>query len=160
MAISSAVCSSFKKELFQGYHDFDANGSGGDTFKIALYTSSATLNATTTDYSSTNEVAGGGSNTEVASGNGYTTAGNTLVNTGVGLTSTTAFTDFSDTSWTSASFTANGCLIYNTQANGGSGTTEAVCAIAFGGDKTVSSGTFTIQFPTNDSSSAILRLTA
>ena len=151
MAISSAVCSSFKQELLQGYHDFDANGSGGDTFKIALYTSSATLNATTTDYSSTNEV---------ANGDGYTTAGNTLVKTGVGLTSTTAFTDFSDTSWTSASFTANGCLIYNTQANGGSGTTEAVCSVAFGGDKTVSSGTFTIQFPTNDSSSAILRLTA
>jgi len=151
MAISSAVCSSFKKELLQGYHDFDANGSGGDTFKIALYTSSASLDATTTDYSATNEV---------ANGNGYTTAGNTLVNTGVGLTSTTAFTDFSDTSWTSASFTANGCLIYNTQANGGSGTTNAVCVVAFGGDKTVSSGTFTIQFPTNDASSAILRLTA
>jgi hypothetical protein len=151
MAISSAVCSSFKQELLQGYHDFDANGSGGDTFKIALYTSSASLDATTTDYSATNEV---------ANGNGYTTAGNTLVNTGVGLTGTTAFTDFSDTSWTSASFTANGCLIYNTEANGGSGTTEAVCVIAFGGDKTVSSGTFTIQFPTNDASSAILRLTA
>ena len=157
MTIASAVCSSFKKELLQGYHDFDANGSGGDTFKLALYTSGATLNATTTVYS-TNP--GGGSNTEVANGNGYTTAGATLVNTGVGLTSTTAFTDFTDVSFTSASFTANGCLIYNTQANGGSGTTNAVCVVAFGGDKTVSSGTFTIQFPTNDSSSAILRLTA
>jgi len=151
MTIASAVCSSFKKELFQGYHDFDANGSGGDTFKLALYTDQATLNATTTDYSNTNEV---------ANGNGYSTGGNTLVNTGVGLTSTTAFTDFSDTSFTSASFTANGCLIYNTQANGGSNTTEAVCIVAFGGNKTVSSGTFTIQFPTNDASSAILRLTA
>ena len=157
MTIASAVCSSFKKELLQGFHDFDANGSGGDTFKLALYTSSATLNATTTAYS-TNP--GGGSNTEVANGNGYTTAGATLVNTGVGLTSTTAFTDFTDVSFTSASFTANGCLIYNTQANGGSGTTNAVCVVAFGGDKTVSSGTFTIQFPANDSSSAILRLTA
>jgi hypothetical protein len=157
MTIASAVCSSFKKELLQGYHDFDANGSGGDTFKLALYTSSATLNATTTVYS-TNP--GGGGNTEVANGNGYTTAGATLVNTGVGLTSTTAFTDFTDVSFTSASFTANGCLIYNTQANAGSGTTNAVCVVAFGGDKTVSSGTFTIQFPTNDSSSAILRLTA
>jgi hypothetical protein len=157
MTIASAVCSSFKKELFQGYHDFDANGSGGDTFKLALYTDQATLNATTTIYS-TNP--GGGGNTEVANGNGYTTAGATLVNTGVGLTSTTAFTDFSDTSFTSASFTANGCLIYNTQANGGSNTTEAVCIVAFGGNKTVSSGTFTIQFPTNDASSAILRLTA
>jgi len=157
MTIASAVCSSFKKELLQGYHDFDANGSGGDTFKLALYTIDATLNATTTVYS-TNP--GGGTNTEVANGNGYTTAGATLVNTGVGLTSTTAFTDFSDVSFTSASFTANGCLIYNTQANGGSGTTNAVCVVAFGGNKTVSSGTFTIQFPTNDSSSAILRLTA
>ena len=89
MTIASAVCSSFKKELLQGYHDFDANGSGGDTFKIALYTSGATLDASTTDYS-TNP--GGGSNTEVANGNGYTTAGNTLVNTGVGLTSTPVFT--------------------------------------------------------------------
>ena len=151
MAISSAVCSSFKKELFQGYHDFDANGSGGDTFKLALYTDQASLGAATTDYSNTNEV---------ANGNGYSTGGNTLVNTGVGLTGTTAFTDFSDTSFTSASFTANGCLIYNTQANGGSNTTEAVCVVAFGGNKTVSSGTFTIQFPTNDASSAILRLTA
>ena len=151
MTISSAVCSSFKKELFQGYHDFDANGSGGDTFKLALFTDQASLNATTTDYANTNEV---------ANGNGYSTGGNTLVNTGVGLTSTTAFTDFSDTSFTSASFTANGCLIYNTQANGGSNTTEAVCVVAFGGNKTVSSGTFTIQFPTNDASSAILRLTA
>ena len=151
MAISSAVCSSFKKELFQGYHDFDANGSGGDTFKLALYTDQASLGAATTDYANTNEV---------ANGNGYSTGGNTLVNTGVGLTSTTAFTDFTDTSFTSASFTANGCLIYNTQANGGSNTTEAVCVVAFGGNKTVSSGTFTIQFPTNDASSAILRLTA
>tara|TARA_B100000780_G_scaffold27066_1_gene17133 strand:- start:68 stop:523 length:456 start_codon:yes stop_codon:yes gene_type:complete len=151
MAISSAVCSSFKKELFQGYHDFDANGSGGDTFKLALFTDQASLGAATTDYANTNEV---------ANGNGYSTGGNTLVNTGVGLTSTTAFTDFSDTSFTSASFTANGCLIYNTQANGGSNTTEAVCVVAFGGNKTVSSGTFTIQFPTNDASSAILRLTA
>ena len=151
MAISSAVCSSFKKELLQGYHDFDANGSGGDTFKLALYTDQASLGAATTDYANTNEV---------ANGNGYSTGGNTLVNTGVGLTSTTAFTDFSDTSFTSASFTANGCLIYNTQANGGSNTTEAVCVVAFGGNKTVSSGTFTIQFPTNDASSAILRLTA
>ena len=150
MTIDSAVCSSFKKELFQGYHDFDANGSGGDTFKIALFTDQATLGAATTDYNSTNEV---------ANGNGYATGGKALTNTGVGLTGTTAFTDFSDISWTSASFTANGCLIYNTQANGGSGTTEAVCSVAFGGNKTVSSGTFTVQFPNNDASSAILRLT-
>ena len=151
MAITSAICSSFKSELLSGKHDFDS--SGGDTFKIALFTSSASLGAATTDYSTSNEI----SNT---AGSAYTAGGKALTNTGVGLTGTTAFTDFSDVSFTSASFTANGCLIYNTQANGGSGTTEAVCAIAFGGDKTVSSGTFTIQFPTNDSSSAILRLTA
>ena len=153
MTIASAVCSSFKQELLQGKHDFDANGSGGDTYKLALFTSSATLNATTTDYSSTNEMAN-------TSGSAYTAGGKALTNTGVGLTGTTAFTDFSDLSFTSASFTANGCLIYNTQTNGGSNTTDAVCVVAFGGDKTVSSGTFTIQFPANDSSSAILRLTA
>jgi len=153
MTIASAVCSSFKQELLQGKHDFDANGSGGDTYKLALFTSSASLGAATTDYSTSNEI----SNT---SGSAYTAGGKALTNTGVGLTGTTAFTDFSDVSFTSASFTANGCLIYNTQTNGGSNTTDAVCVVAFGGDKTVSSGTFTIQFPTNDASSAILRLTA
>ena len=153
MTIASAVCSSFKQELLQGKHDFDANGSGGDTYKLALFTSSASLGAATTDYSTSNEI----SNT---SGSAYTAGGKALTNTGVGLTGTTAFTDFSDLSFTSASFTANGCLIYNTQTNGGSNTTDAVCVVAFGGDKTVSSGTFTIQFPANDSSSAILRLTA
>ena len=114
-----------------------------------MFTSSASLDASTTAYSTSNEV----------SGTGYSAGGTALTNTGVGLTSTTAFTDFSDVSFTSASFTANGCLIYNTTTAGGSGTTNAVCVVAFGGDKTVSSGTFTIQFPTNDSSSAIIRLT-
>ena len=149
MAITSAVCSSFKQELLQGKHSFES--SGGNTFKLAMFTSSASLGASTTDYSTSNEI----SNT---SGSAYSAGGIALTNTGVGLTSTTAFTDFSDVSWTSASFTANGCMIYNTTTDGGSGTTDAVCIIAFGGDKTVSSGTFTIQFPTNDSSSAILRL--
>ena len=149
MAITSAVCSSFKQELLQGKHSFES--SGGNTFKLAMFTSSASLGASTTDYSTSNEI----SNT---SGSAYSAGGSALTNTGVGLTSTTAFTDFSDVSWTSASFTANGCMIYNTTTDGGSGTTDAVCIIAFGGDKTVSSGTFTIQFPTNDSSSAILRL--
>ena len=149
MAITSAVCSSFKQELLQGKHSFES--SGGNTFKLAMFTSSASLGASTTDYSTSNEI----TNT---SGSAYSAGGSALTNTGVGLTSTTAFTDFSDVSWTSASFTANGCMIYNTTTDGGSGTTDAVCIIAFGGDKTVSSGTFTIQFPTNDSSSAILRL--
>jgi hypothetical protein len=151
MAITSAICSSFKQELLQGKHDFDTSGSGGDTFKIALYTSSATLDATTTDYSATNEI----TNT---AGSAYVAGGQALTNTGVGLTSTTAFTDFSDVSWTSASFTANGALIYNTTTDGGTGTTDAVCVIAFGSDKTATNGTFTIQFPTNDSSNAIIRL--
>ena len=149
MEISSAICSSFKQELLQGKHSLDTSGNGGDTFKLALFTSSASLDASTTAYSTSNEV----------SGTGYSAGGTALTNTGVGLTSTTAFTDFSDVSFTSASFTANGCLIYNTTTAGGSGTTNAVCVVAFGGDKTVSSGTFTIQFPTNDSSSAIIRLT-
>ncbi len=117
MAITSAICSSFKQELLQGKHDFDS--SGGDTFKIALFTSSASLGAATTDYSTSNEI----SNT---SGSAYTAGGKALTNTGVGLTSTTAFTDFSDVSFTSASFTANGAMIYNTTTDGGSSTTDAV----------------------------------
>jgi len=151
MAISSAICSSFKQELLQGKHDFDANGSGGDTFKIALYQSDASLGAATTDYSTSEEI----TNT---AGSAYSAGGATLTNTGVGLTSTTAFTDFSDVSYTSASFTANGALIYNTQTDGGSNTTDAVAVIAFGSDKTATNGTFTIQFPANDSSNAIIRL--
>ena len=149
MAISSAICSSFKQELLQGKHNFAS--SGGHTFKIALFTSSASLDATTTGYSTSNEI----SNT---SGSAYQPGGATLTRTGVGLTGTTAFTDFSDVTFSSASFTANGALIYNTTTAGGSGTTDAVCVIAFGGDKTASNGTFKIEFPTNDSSSAIIRL--
>tara|TARA_B100000214_G_scaffold172488_1_gene124040 strand:- start:8802 stop:9254 length:453 start_codon:yes stop_codon:yes gene_type:complete len=149
MAITSAVCSSFKSELLSGKHDFDS--SGGDTFKIAMFTSSASLDATTTDYSSSNEITN-------SSGTAYTAGGKALTNQGVTLSSTTAYTDFADVSWTSASFTANGAMIYNTTTDGGSGTTDAVCVIAFGGDKTVSSGTFTIQFPTAGATTAILRL--
>ncbi len=149
MAITSAVCSSFKQELLQGKHDFDS--SGGDTFKIALYTSSATLGAATTDYSATNEITND-------AGSAYTAGGAALTNAGVSLSSTTAFTDFDDVSYSSASFTANGALIYNTTTDGGTGTTEAVCVIAFGGDKTATNGTFTIQFPAADASNAILRL--
>ena len=149
MAISSAICSSFKQELLQGKHDFDS--SGGDTFKIALYTSSASLGAATTDYSSSNEI----TNT---AGSAYSAGGASLTNQGVSLSSTTAFTDFADVSYTSASFTANGALIYNTTTDGGSSTTDAVAVIAFGSDKTATNGTFTIQFPANDSSNAIIRL--
>ena len=151
MAITSAICSSFKQELLEGKHDFQTSGSGGHSFKIALYTSSATLGASTTAYSATNEI----TNT---AGTAYVAGGAALTNTGVGLTSTTAFTDFSDVQYTSASFTANGALIYNTTTDGGSSTTNAVAVIAFGSDKTATNGTFTIQFPANDSSSAIIRL--
>ena len=149
MANTSAICSSFKQELLQGKHNFAS--SGGDTFKIALYDSDATLGASTTGYATSEEI----TNT---SGTAYTAGGATLTRTGVGLTGTTAFTDFSDVTYSSASFTANGALIYNTTTDGGSGTTDAVCIIAFGGDKTASNGTFKIEFPTADSSSAIIRL--
>ena len=150
MARTSAVCSSFKSELLSGKHDFDS--SGGDTFKIAMFTSSASLGASTTDYSTSNEITN-------SSGTAYTAGGKALTNQGVTLDSTTAYTDFADVSWTSASFTANGAMIYNTTTDGGSGTTDAVCVIAFGGDKTVSSGTFTVQFPAAAATTAILRLT-
>jgi len=149
MSITSAVCSSFKSELLSGKHDFDS--SGGDTFKIAMFTSSASLDATTTDYSTSNEITN-------SSGTAYTAGGKALTNQGVTLSSTTAYTDFADVSWTSASFTANGAMIYNTTTDGGSGTTDAVAVIAFGGDKTVSSGTFTVQFPAAGATTAILRL--
>ncbi|OUT53426.1 MAG: hypothetical protein CBB68_00255 [Rhodospirillaceae bacterium TMED8] len=149
MAITSAICSSFKQELLQGKHSFES--SGGHTFKIALFTSSASLGAATTDYSTSNEITN-------SSGTAYTAGGAALTNSGVSLSSTTAFTDFSDVSFTSASFTANGAMIYNTTTDGGSGTTDSVAIIAFGADKTVTSGTFTIQFPTADASNAIIRL--
>ena len=145
MAITSAVCNSFKTEVLQGIHNFTA--SSGNTFNLALYTSSATLNKSTTAYSATNEI----TNT---SGTAYSAKGNALTSVTPVLSTDTAVCDFADTSWTTASFTANGCLIFNDTATGD----PAVCAIAFGGDKTVSSGTFTIQFPTADASDAIIRI--
>jgi hypothetical protein len=149
MAITSAICSSFKTELLQGKHNFSS--SSGDTFKIAMFTSSASLGASTTDYSTSNEI----TNT---SGTAYTAGGASLTNAGVTLSSTTAYTDFSDVSWTSATFTANGAMIYNTTTGTDTSTTDAVAIIAFGADKTVSSGTFTIQFPTAGATTAIIRL--
>jgi hypothetical protein len=144
MAISSAICTSFKQEILVGTHNFTA--SSGDTFKIALYTSSASLGAATTAYSTSNEI----TNT---SGSAYTAGGATLTSVTPTTDGTTAVCDFSDVSFTSASFTANGCLIYNSSQSD-----KAVAVIAFGGDKTVSSGTFTIQFPTADASNAIIRI--
>ena len=149
MAISSAICSSFKQELLQGKHSFES--SGGHTFKIALFDSDASLGASTTDYSTSEEI----TNT---SGSAYSAGGATLTNSGVSLSSTTAFTDFSDVTYSSASFTANGAMIYNTTTATGTGTTDAVAIIAFGADKTVTSGTFTIQFPTANATDAIIRL--
>ena len=144
MAITSAICTSFKVELLKGVHDFTATT--GDTFKIALYTSSATLGASTTAYTTSNEITN-------SSGTAYTAAGATLTSVTPTTSGTTAICDFADVSYTSASFTANGALIYNDSQSD-----KAVAVIAFGGDKTVSSGTFTIQFPTADASNAIIRI--
>jgi len=144
MAITSAICTSFKQELLVGTHNFTATS--GNTFKIALFTSSASLGAGTTAYSTSNEITN-------SSGTAYTAGGATLTSVTPTTSGTTAFCDFADVSFTSASFTANGALIYNdTQSD------KAVAVIAFGGDKTVTSGTFTIQFPTADATDAIIRL--
>ena len=142
MAITSAICNSFKTEILTGTHNCSA--SGGNTFNLALYTSDATLNKSTTAYTTSNEV----------SGSGYTAKGNALTSVTPALSTDTAVCDFADTSFTSASFTARGCLIFNDSASGD----PAVCAIDFGSDKTVTSGTFTIQFPTADASNAIIRI--
>ena len=145
MAITSAVCTSFKVELLKGVHNFTATT--GNTFKIALYTSDATLGASTTAYATTNEI----TNT---SGSAYTAGGATLTSVTPVASSTTAVCDIADVSYSSATFTANGCLIYNDSATGD----PACVAVAFGADKTVTSGTFTIQFPTADATNAIIRL--
>ena len=144
MAITSAICTSFKQELLVGTHNFTATT--GNTFKIALFTSSASLGASTTAYSSSNEITN-------SSGTAYTAGGASLTSVTPTTSGTTALCDFSDVSFSSASFTANGALIYNdTQSD------KAVAVIAFGSDKTVTSGTFTIQFPTADATNAIIRL--
>ena len=144
MTISSAVCNSFKQEILVGTHNFTA--SSGDSFKLALYTSSASLGAGTTAYATTNEI----SNT---SGSAYTAGGKVIVSVTPALDGSTACCDFADISFTSASFTANGCLIYNDDQGD-----KACAVVAFGGDKTVSSGTFTIQFPAANASNAIIRI--
>ena len=145
MANTSAMCTSFKQEILVATHNFTA--STGNTFKIALYDSDATLGASTTANSTSEEI----TNT---SGTAYTAGGASLTSVTPTTSGTTAYCDFSpDISWTSASFTANAALIYNSSASN-----KAVCAIAFGGDKTVTNGTFTIQFPTADASDAIIRI--
>ena len=144
MAITSAICTSFKVELLKGTHNFTATT--GNTFKIALYDSDATLGAGTTAFTTSEEIT-------KTSGTAYTSGGATLTSVTPVADSTTAVCDFADVSFSSATFTANGALIYNSSA-----TNAAVAAIAFGSDKTATNGTFTIQFPAADASNAIIRL--
>ena len=146
MAITQAMCTSFKDQILEAVHDF--RSSGGDTFKIALYTSAATLDATTTAYSATNEVANSGT---------YSAGGGTLTNVSPTTSGTTAFTDFDDISFTSATINARGALIYNTTPTH-TYTNPSVAVLDFGGDKISTSGTFTIQFPAADASNAIIRI--
>lgn len=138
MAIAQSLCSSFKQQILLGEHDLDT-----DVIKIALYTSAATLSAATTVYSTSDEVVGAG----------YTAGGNTLAGATVSLTGTTAFVDFDNTTWTTATITARGALIYNS-----SNADKAIAVLDFGSDKTSTAGDFVVQFPANDSSSAIIRI--
>ena len=146
MAITSTLTSSFKKELLEAVHNF--KNSGGDTFKLAMYTNSASFNAATTAYTTSNEV----------TGSGYSAGGGTLTRVDPSLSGTTALTDFSDLTFTSATVTARGALIYNTTTGGGSSTTDTVVVLDFGSDKTSTAGDFTIQFPAADASNAIIRI--
>jgi len=155
MAITQAMCTSFKGELLGGIHNFNQGSGGGtttttgtgNTFKIALYTSSVTLAASTTAYSSTNEV----------SGTNYSAGGNTLTNVDPSTSGTTGLTDFADSTWSTATVTANGALIYNSSTTAGTAN-RAVVVLAFGGDKTSTAGDFTITFPAADASNAIIRI--
>jgi O-acetylhomoserine/O-acetylserine sulfhydrylase-like pyridoxal-dependent enzyme len=132
------MCSSFKQQILLGEHDLDT-----DAIKIALYTSAATLSAATTVYSTSDEVVG----------TGYTAGGNTLTGATVSLTGTTAFVDFSDTTWSTATITARGALLYNSSKSN-----KAIAVLDFGSDKTSTAGSFTVQMPANDASSAIVRI--
>lgn len=143
MASTTAMCSSFKRDLLKGHHQMDA-----DTFKIALYTSSATHGAATTDYTTTNEV----------TGTGYTAGGQTLDSPTVTLIGTTAIVDFADETFSNATIDAASALIYNTTTDGGSGTTDAIAVLDFGGDKRSTNGDFVIQFPNADASNAVIRI--
>ena len=141
MAISQAMCTSFKVELMTGTHNFTA--SSGNSFKLALYTSSASLGAATTAYTSSNE----------ASGTNYTATGAALTNVTPVASGTTAIADFADLTFSNATITARGCLIYND-----TNSDKAVAVLDFGGDKTSTAGDFTIQFPAADASNAIIRI--
>lgn len=141
MPITQAVCTSFKVELFRGIHDFRTTG---DSFKIALYTSTATLDAATTAYTATNEVVG----------TGYTATGAVLTNVNPTSSGTTAFTDFADASWASSTITARGAMMYNDTEVGD----PSVGVLDFGSDYTSTNGTFSVVFPAADASNAILRI--
>ena len=148
MAITQAMCTSFKVELLNGVHAFGTTvaraGTTADTFNLALYTSSATLDATTTAYTATNEV----------SGTGYSAGGQALTTVAPTSSGTTAYLDFNDETWTSSTITARGAMIYNdTQAGD-----PAVAILDFGADKTSTAGDFTVVFPTADASNAIIRI--
>ena len=147
--LTSALCSTFKKELLEGDHDFN---NGADAFKLALFKANASITGThgaaTTNYSNMTD-----NSDELANGNGYSTGGNALTNVDPSVSGTTAITDFADTSFTSATFTTRGCIIYNTNDSN-----SAVMVIDFGGDYTVTGGTFTIAFPAADASNAIIRI--
>jgi hypothetical protein len=142
MAITQAVCNTFKSELLGAVHDFDSGS--GQVFKLALYTSAANLSAATTAYTASGEVANSGQ---------YTATGGILQSQQVSLDNATAIVDFADLSFTGVTLTAAGALIYNTSASN-----KAVCVLSFGGDKTATSGTFTIVFPAFTSAAAILRI--
>jgi hypothetical protein len=137
------MCTSFKKELLEGVHNF--KNSGGNTFKLAMYTNSASFTASTTAYTTSNEI----------SGTGYSAGGGTLTRVDPTTSGTTAFTDFSDLTFSSSSLTARGALIYNDSASGD----PAVVVLDFGSDKTSTTGDFKIIFPTADASNAIIRIT-
>jgi len=142
----NAMATSFKQQLLEGAHDFRLTG--GDTFKLALYTNDASFTAATTAYTATNEVSNSGS---------YEAGGGTLTRIDPTTSGTTAFTDFADLSFTTATITARGALLYNSTPT--HTYTNPVCLVLdFGSDKTSTDGTFTIQFPTADASNAILRI--
>lgn len=139
------MCTSFKKELLEGVHDFRLTG--GDTFKIALYTNTASFTAATTAYTATNEI----------TGTAYVATGNTLTRIDPSSSGTTALTDFADSTWSTATFTARGALIYNTTP-AHTYTNPTVVVLDFGSDRTATAGDFTVIFPTADASNAIIRI--
>ncbi len=168
MALTQAMCTSFKRQILVGMHNFRATGSGGDTFKIALYPSTATYDANTTAYSATGEV----------TGTNYTAGGKALTGNNVSFTNTntsagTGFANFSSVTWSTATVTARGAVIYNSTGLGraasstnndwlsganATSTNAAVCVLDFGADKTATAGDFTINFPTFDATNAIIRI--